>query len=91
MSGLGGSSIATRPFAIPPFFAHTALYENASALSADTRGSQSRMETGMGAHGQQKAVSDLPRSEHRSSAMQRAASTSMQLLDSSRATAFDIQ
>jgi hypothetical protein len=38
------------------FFAHTALYENASALSADTRGSQSRMETGIRADGRQEAV-----------------------------------
>ena len=42
MSGLGGSAVAIRPIAMPLCFAHTALYENASALSADTRGSQSR-------------------------------------------------
>ena len=91
MRGLGGGGIAIRPIATPLFFAYASLRENASALSADTWGSQSRMETGIGADGQQEAVSDLPRSEHRSPAMQRAASTSMQLFDSSRAVAFDVQ
>jgi len=91
MSGLGDSAIAKRLIALALFFAYASLRGNASALSADTRGSQSRMGTGIGAHGQQEAVSDLPRSEHRSSAMQHAASTSMQLFDSSRAAAFDVQ
>jgi hypothetical protein len=49
------------------------------------------METGISADRQQEAASDLPRSEHRSTAMQRAESTRMQLFDGSRATTFDVQ
>jgi len=68
MSGLGDSAIAIRLIALVLFFAYASLHENASARSADARGSQSRMETAIGANGPQEAVSDLPRSEHRSSA-----------------------
>jgi hypothetical protein len=61
MSGIGDSTIAIRLIALALFFAYASLHKNASTLSADTWRSQSRMETGIGAHGQQEAVSDLPR------------------------------
>ncbi len=88
---LGDSAIAIRLIALALFFAYASLREDPSALSADTRGSQSRMGTGICAHGQQEAVSDLPRSEHRSAAMQRAASTRMQLFDSRGAAALNVE
>jgi hypothetical protein len=67
-----------------------ALYENASIISVDARGSRLRVQVG-NARPPSVALSDLPRGEHRSSAVPRAASTSMQLFDSRRAPAFDVE
>lgn len=63
--------------------------KNASILSVDAGGLRLRLQVG-GARPPSVALSDLPRGEHRSSAVPRAASTSMQLSDSRRAPAFDV-
>jgi hypothetical protein len=80
----------TMLFAIAPFFAYIALDENASILSVDARGSRLRLQVG-NARPPSVALTDLPRGEHRSAAAPRAATTSMQLFDSRRAPAFDVE
>jgi hypothetical protein len=90
MSGLGDSAIAIRRIALVLFFAYASLRENASILSVDARGSRLRRQV-ENARRPPMALNDLPRGEHRSSAVPRAASTSMQLFDSRRAAAFDVE